>query len=34
MIDIKLWARSFSSFLSDEDVLKRNDNVTKQKYCF
>ena len=29
-----LWARPISSFLSEEDVSKRIDNVTKQKYRF
>lgn len=32
--DNELWARPLSSFLSDEDVSKRSDNVTKQKYRF
>ena len=29
-----LWARPISSFLSKEDVSKRPDNTTKQKYRF
>ena len=29
-----LWARPISSFLSDEDVSKREDNVTGQIYRF
>lgn len=32
--DNELWVRPISSFLSDEDVSKRTDNVTKQKYRF
>ncbi len=32
--DNELWVRPLSSFLSDEDVSSRNDNVTKQKYRF
>lgn len=32
--DNELWVRPLSSFLSDEDVSKRSDNVTKQKYRF
>lgn len=30
----ELWARPISSFLSDEDVSHRPDNVTGQKYRF
>ena len=30
----ELWARPISSFLSDEDVSHRQDNVTGQKYRF
>ena len=30
----ELWARPISSFLSDEDVSARSDNVTGQKYRF
>lgn len=29
-----LWARPISSFLSKEDISKRPDNLTKQKYRF
>ena len=29
-----IWARPVSSFLSKEDVSKRPDNVTNQKYRF
>ena len=32
--DNELWVRPKSSFLSDEDISKRSDNVTKQKYRF
>ncbi len=32
--DKKLWARPISSFLDKEDISKRKDNVTKQKYRF
>ncbi len=32
--DGDVWARKISSFLSDEDVSKRPDNVTGQKYRF
>lgn len=32
--DNELWVRPISSFLSDEDISKRSDNVTKQKYRF
>ncbi len=28
------WARPLESFLSDEDISKRKDNVTGQKYRF
>lgn len=30
----EVWARPISSFLSDEDVSMRKDNVTGQKYRF
>ncbi len=30
----QLWGRPISSFLSDEDVSKREDNKTGQKYRF
>lgn len=30
----EVWARPISSFLSDEDVSQRSDNVTGQKYRF
>lgn len=30
----ELWARPISSFLSDEDISKREDNKTGQKYRF
>lgn len=30
----EIWARPISSFLSDEDVSQRKDNVTGQKYRF
>lgn len=30
----ELWARPISSFLSNEDISKIEDNVTKQKYRF
>lgn len=30
----ELWARPISSFLSDEDVRRREDNKTGQKYRF
>lgn len=30
----ELWVRPISSFLSDEDVSGRSDNVTGQKYRF
>lgn len=30
----EMWVRPISSFLSDEDITNRTDNVTKQKYRF
>lgn len=30
----ELWVRPISSFLDDEDISKRKDNVTGQKYRF
>lgn len=30
----ELWARPISSFLSNEDISKREDNKTGQKYRF
>ncbi len=30
----EIWARPISSFLSDEDISAREDNVTGQKYRF
>lgn len=32
--DDKIWVRPITSFLSDEDVSSRSDNVTGQKYRF
>lgn len=32
--DNELWTRPISSFLSDEDISKRIDNVTGQTYRF
>ena len=32
--DAEMWVRPISSFLSDEDVSERSDNITHQKYRF